>query len=237
MTTGWRAVLVAGLVAGFVSGPAQPLAAQTPVVVELFTSQGCASCPPADANLAELAARDDVIALALHVDYWDYLGWKDPFAHAGFTERQKSYARAVGSKMIYTPQVIVAGTARVPGFKTAEIASLIRQHAAAAGTVQLELLREGNALRIRATAEPPLDRAVQIVLVRYRPAETVTIERGENAGRTETYHNIVTAWNAIAQWAGDAPIRVDAVADGPDPVVVIVQEPGPGPIIAAARLR
>jgi hypothetical protein len=216
---------------------ALPAEAQTPVVVELYTSQGCSSCPPADAFLGDLAARDDVIALALHVDYWDYLGWKDVFAQARFTERQKAYARNAGTRMIYTPQMVVAGAGHVPGQRTDEIGALIRDRAARTATVRLALAREGATLHITAEAERPFTRPVDVQLVRYIPRQTVRIERGENAGRTETYHNIVTAWEALAVWRGDAPLALEAAAPGPEPVVVIVQEPGPGPIIAAARLR
>lgn len=229
----FRAAALAVALAGTVSSAA----AQVPVVVELYTSQGCSSCPPADAFLAEMAPRDDVIALALHVDYWDYLGWKDPFAHARFTERQKAYARAAGSKMIYTPQLIIAGAGRVQGFQPSEIRRLIAQHQTVAPTVRIELARERDVLRIRAVADRPLDVPAVVQLVRYRPSETMTIERGENAGRTDTFHNIVTAWEAIAQWSGTGPLALEAMAPGSDPVVVIVQEPGPGAIIAAARLR
>ncbi len=225
-------VLMSGLVAG--TGTAQ---AQAPVVVELFTSQGCSACPPADAYFADLAVRDDIIALALHVDYWDYLGWQDPFANPRFTERQKSYARAAGSRMIYTPQMIVSGVGRVEGFRTDEIAALISRHGTQASPVRLRLERIGDTVRIRATAEPPLDFDVLVQLIRYRPSQTMTIERGENAGRTDTYHNIVTAWDALAHWSGQEPLVLDASAAGDDPVVVLVQRPGPGAILAAARLR
>ena len=229
--------LRAATAAGCLALASLPAAAQTPVVVELYTSQGCSSCPPADAFLGDLASRDDVIALALHVDYWDYLGWKDVFAHSRFTDRQKAYARSAGSKMIYTPQMIVAGVGRIPGLRADEVGAMIRDKAARAATVRLALTREGGVLRIAAEAERPFARPVEVQLVRYTPRQTVRIERGENAGRTETYHNIVTAWEALALWPGDVPLALQAAAPGSDPVVVIVQEPGPGPIIAAARLR
>jgi hypothetical protein len=233
MGLGLRAALAAGMFAAAV--PAGQ--AQVPVVVELYTSQGCSACPPADAFLAELALRDDVIALALHVDYWDYLGWKDAFAQPRFTERQKAYARAAGSTMVYTPQLIVGGGARIAGFKTAEIRALIAERARLEPGVRLELLREGERLRILAEALKPFARPVVVQLVRYRPAETMTIERGENAGRTETFRNIVTVWESVAQWSGKTPLVLEVPVPGPDPVAVIVQEPGPGRIIGAAQLR
>ncbi len=97
-------------------------------MVELFTSQGCSSCPPADAYLAHLATEPDVIALALHVDYWDYIGWTDKFGSPPFTERQKAYARAEGHRTIYTPQMIVNGTERIAGTNPAQVESDIRHH-------------------------------------------------------------------------------------------------------------
>ena len=97
-----------------------------PVVVELFTSQGCSSCPPADALLHELSKRDDVIPLALHVDYWDYIGWKDSFAQPAFTARQRGYAQASGRRAIYTPQMIIGGQFDVVGNRPMDVAAIIR---------------------------------------------------------------------------------------------------------------
>ncbi|PLL13118.1 DUF1223 domain-containing protein [Tabrizicola sp. TH137] len=208
-----------------------------PVVVELYTSQGCASCPPADEFLAELAAHEEVIALALHVDYWDYIGWEDSFAHAAFTERQKSYARAVKSRMIYTPQMIVGGLDRVEGNTPDAVVKLIGKHLAAERPVRLTLERQGDQVVIRAVAEPPLSSGVEVQLVRYLPEAMVAIERGENAGKTVTYHNIVTEWTKLGDWPGVAPLELVAPAPGAEPVVVILQEPGPAAILAAARVE
>ena len=99
--------------------------ARADVVVELYTSQGCSSCPPADALLEQLAARDDVIALSLHVDYWDYLGWQDAFANPAFTKRQRGYAARAGSSMIYTPQMVIGGRDHIVGTKGMELSDLI----------------------------------------------------------------------------------------------------------------
>ena len=105
-----------------------PATAQSPVVVELFTSQGCSSCPPADKLMHELAKRDDVIALALHVDYWDYIGWKDVFAQPEFTARQRAYARLGNRKMIYTPQMVINGRDHVVGSNPKDTNALISSH-------------------------------------------------------------------------------------------------------------
>ncbi|AZB56373.1 DUF1223 domain-containing protein [Cereibacter sphaeroides] len=210
---------------------------QAGVVVELFTSQGCSACPPADAFLAALAADPRVIPLALHVDYWDYIGWEDQFADARFTQRQKSYARAIGSRTIYTPQMIVGGTDRVEGNAPEKVAALILKHMQAAERVGLWLERDGDVLRIHAEADPPLDEAVRVQLVRYRPEETVAIEHGENEGRTVTYRNIVTSWEVVGDWGGQAPLSIEAKAAGSEPLAVILQNEGPGAILAAASLR
>lgn len=207
-----------------------------PVLVELYTSQGCSSCPPADALLAELAERDDVLALALHVDYWDYLGWADAFARPEFTQRQKRYARAAGARMIYTPQMVIAGTDRVQGHKAAEIADRIAAHAASLPRVALSVTREGQGIRIQASAEPPLSVPAIVHLVRYVPEQAVSIERGENAGREVLYRNIVTEWRALAEWAGAEPVQLRVSAERGHPLAVIVQEQGPGAVLAAARI-
>lgn len=210
---------------------------QPVVVVELYTSQGCSSCPPADEYMAELVADPRVIPLALHVDYWDYIGWKDKFASPEFTKRQKAYAKAAGSRTIYTPQMIVGGQERVEGHQPDALAALISQHAALSAPVTLNLIRKGGMVLISAEADPPLGAGVQVQLVRYRPAEQITIESGENAGKTVTYHNIVTSWQNLGLWAGTAPLELEAVAEGEEPVVVILQNEGPAGIVAAARLN
>lgn len=207
------------------------------VVVELFTSQGCSACPPADAYIERLAGRDDVIALALHVDYWDYIGWADAFASPAFTERQKEYAKAINDRVIYTPQFVVQGTERVEGVHPMQMADLITAHRDAAHPVTVRLEREGDSVRIRISAEPPLSQAALVQLVRYIPQETMLIERGENAGRTVSYHNIVTLWDTISRWDGQAPLEMIAKAEGDQPVVVVIQAEGHGPILAAARSR
>ncbi|MEZ5779900.1 MAG: DUF1223 domain-containing protein [Paracoccaceae bacterium] len=209
----------------------------SPVVLELYTSQGCSSCPPADKILAGMAGRDDVIALALHVDYWDYLGWKDAFGDPKFSKRQRAYARFAGARTVYTPQMIVGGMDHLVGVRPAELDALIRSHANKAEKVDLRLGRQGGAVQLSATAAAALPRGSVVQLVRYKPVERVEIRRGENAGRVFDYANIVTEWSQIAEWDGASPLDLRIKAGGSDPVVVIIQEPGPGPILAAARLR
>ncbi|SLN41916.1 hypothetical protein PSA7680_02078 [Pseudoruegeria aquimaris] len=206
------------------------------VVVELYTSQGCSSCPPADALLTELAKRPDVLALALHVDYWDYIGWKDIFANPAHTARQKAYARAAGKRMIYTPQMVIDGAEHVVGNKPDEVEALIRLHAEDGREVDLRASRAGNAISIRAEAAPGLGGDMVVQLVRFLPTATVEIGRGENAGRKLTYTNIVRSWMPVAMWDGSAPFTLQAQAEGEEPAAVIIQREGFGEILAAVRV-
>ncbi|MEM9975028.1 MAG: DUF1223 domain-containing protein [Pseudomonadota bacterium] len=206
------------------------------VVVELFTSQGCSSCPPADALLGELSARDDVLPLALHVDYWDYIGWKDEFADPAHTVRQKGYARAAGDRTIYTPQMIVGGTEHVIGYKPMKLATIIEKHGDQAAPVALTLTRTGDRLRIVANAEETLAGGYLFQLVSWRPKAEVSIGRGENAGRTLTYHNVVSRLAEIGQWNGQGRHAITVEIPDQGPHAILLQRSGPGPIVAAARV-
>ena len=216
------------------SAPAH--AQNSPVVIELFTSQGCSSCPPADAMLHKLAERDDVIALALHVDYWDYIGWKDIFADPAYTKRQKGYAHKQGRRMIYTPQMIINGQDDVVGAKPMDVAELIRKHHAQPVKVQLEARRLGDIVTIRATPVAETG-PMTVQLVRFMPKQSVEITRGENRGKTVSDAHITHGWTELGKWDGSAPFELNADAAGDDPVVVIVQGAGYGPILAAIELR
>jgi hypothetical protein len=224
------------LALGTILAPSQsPAEAKLPVVVELFTSQGCSSCPPADSILADIARMDGVIALALHVDYWDYIGWPDSFAAPTHTQRQEAYARTAGEKMIYTPQIIVNGMDRVVGGDAMAVMERVHAHADATTPIDLRLSREGGQVRIE--AEPVLlAHPLEVQVVRYLPQDEIAITGGENAGLTMAYHNIVTSWDTAGTWDGAEPLSMAVPADGPEPVVIILQEPGPGRIRAAARL-
>jgi len=224
----------AAICATVLCGPA--LAGNQPVVVELYTSQGCSSCPPADKLLGELAQRDDVIALALHVDYWDYIGWKDIFGSPAHTQRQKYYAKAAGERTIYTPQLIVGGKEHVVGYRPMELAQLIAAHRAAPDRVKIAVVRTGTVVRIDAQmVEGPAVRMV-VQMARYSPKEVVAIERGENSGNTFTYHNVVLDWAVVGEWDGAAPLSLEVAAPA-GPAAVIIQQAGFGPVMAAARLK
>lgn len=229
-----------------ISLPAQHSAAQDlpssyPVVIELFTSQGCSSCPPADALLVELAKRDDVLPLALHVDYWDYIGWKDIFADPRFTERQRAYAKAAGHRTIYTPQMIVGGQDHIVGFKPMKLADLIADHRRKIESSQLGLtaVRSGDSLSISLTNTGARSRDLRVQVVGYQPHKTVAIRVGENAGKSIDYANIVTSWTHVGDWDGASPIHLGFGLTSADPVAVIVQQNLnglPGEIVAALRV-
>jgi len=212
-------------------------AQSSPVVVELFTSQGCSSCPPADEFLAELAKRDDVIALSLHVDYWDYIGWKDVFADPKFTDRQHAYARAAGKRMVYTPQMVIAGQEHVVGTKPGEVSRLIKARGKIPDPVKLSVTRKGNRLEIMAEPlQEGLGRMV-VQMVRFKSGEKVRIKRGENAGRDLFYVNVVTDWEVLKEWNGRSPLSIAAKITGDDDCVIIIQRASHGPVLAAARVR
>ncbi|MCZ4353767.1 DUF1223 domain-containing protein [Roseovarius aestuarii] len=209
---------------------------QRQVVVELFTSQGCSSCPPADALLHELAAREDVIALALHVDYWDYIGWKDVFANNAYTRRQHAYAKAGKRRMVYTPQMIVNGQQDVVGNRPKDVNALINRHMGQPKTVDLSVTRQGGQITVSAQslsgAEPLI-----VQMVRFVPQSDVKITRGENAGNTFSYANVVTDLVELGRWDRRAALSMKARVDQEANIAVILQRPGFGAIEAAALVR
>lgn len=214
-------------------------AEQVPVVVELFTSQGCSSCPPADALLHDLGKREDVIALALHVDYWDYIGWKDEFAIPGHTTRQQAYAHLGGRRVIYTPQMIINGEDSVVGARAMEIFDAISRQRSQPVGATLDVSRNGNSVRVQVApvAGTTEKGEFAIVMVHYAPLKEVAIKRGENAGRTLSYANVVMDWHSVSTWDGTAAAEFEADIDSNFEAVVFVQRRGPGRIIAAARVQ
>lgn len=221
-----------------IGGLSLPLRAQdNPVVVELYTSQGCSSCPAADALLHELAEREDVIALALHVDYWDYIGWKDPFGNPAHSDRQRAYAAEGNRRSVYTPEMVVNGVTDIVGAKPMKLAKAISDHARKAPRLAMEISRDGDDLRISARSLAQVPDDMTIHMLRYTPMQTTEIKRGENAGKTLKYANIVEGWTVLGSWDGTSPLAMVAPAPGPKPAVVIIQSRTAGPILAAARLR
>ena len=211
------------------------MAEADPVVVELYTSQGCSSCPAADAMLGQLAERSDVIALSLHVDYWDWIGWEDTFADPRFSERQRAYAAGWGSSMVFTPQFVVGGTEQVAGASGMELARLIDE----ARSRTPDLLRAASAAEGRTVMVDRSDRGGQIVLVTILPEAHVRILHGENAGRTIAYHNVVTGWDVLGAWSGEpGSFPVPDPRPGTRQVVLAqaVQGGRPGAVLGAVVL-
>ncbi|MCB1352256.1 MAG: DUF1223 domain-containing protein [Rhodobacteraceae bacterium] len=224
----------------FVS-PQAGRAQQNAVVLELYTSQGCSSCPPADALLPKLADMPGVIALALHVDYWDYLGWKDSFGNVQYTKRQKAYAKALHHRPLYTPQAVIQGQDIIVGHQEPQIVKALNAYMSEPSPVRLDIDRgAGGILSIRATSRDgaALPGPFDVQLVQFLESEGVDIEGGENAGRNMTYTNIVTDWRTVAHWDGLTPLDLEITDLAPDqPVAVIVQEAGTGPVVTAAELH
>ena len=215
------------------SGPAS-----SPVVVELFTSQGCSSCPPADALLGELAQRPDVVALAFHVDYWDYIGWKDPFASSAMTARQRQYAGALGLRMIYTPQMVVDGRIDVVGSHRSEVQTAIETSAAKPKlAVRIEADGRGGHRALIPAGDSREDATIWLAVLD-REQET-RVARGENGGRTLKEFNIVREWRQIGTWTGSAVTLPLEAAAGEDrnACAVIVQSGSTGPVLGAALLK
>jgi hypothetical protein len=218
---------------------------QPKAMVELFTSQGCSSCPTADALLARLAKRDDIVALSLPVDYWDYLGWKDTLANPKFSERQRAYAKARGDGAIYTPQAVVNGLVHVNGSDESKIGRNIDKTGKSLGAshVGLRLSREKDRLVVDVGALPPgaTPKEATLWLAVISSSITVPIERGENQGKTVTYNNVVRELIPIGMWNGKAMTvqleRHSFMQPGTDRCAVLLQQGHAGPIVGAALLR
>jgi hypothetical protein len=215
--------------------------AQTRGVIELFTSQGCSSCPPADQLLGRLAEEPAIVAMSLPIDYWDYLGWKDTLASPENTARQRSYARARGD-MVYTPQVVVNGKIPVPGTNEQAITQALADSRRDASIlmVPVELAFRGEELAVTIPAGASSVDA-QIWVCGLSSSMPVTIERGENRGHTLTYYNVIRHRLKVGDWTGAAvKLRVptaDFVDKTVDRVAVIVQAgtlDNPGPVLGAA---
>lgn len=223
------ALALASLLLG-IGATAPALAESRPIVVELFTSQGCSSCPPADALLGELAKRDDVIALGFHVDYWDGLGWKDPLSRPEATARQRAYAHQFGRRQVYTPQLVVDGADEAVGSDRAEVTRLLRQ-AKPQAAAPVSFSADGRALTIGAGSGNG-----RVLLVRFALHRTTQVAAGENARHTAQDTNGVEAVQTLGDWRGGAlTYRVEPPAAGQG-VAVLVQADD-GHILGAAALK
>lgn len=215
-------------------------AEEPPVVVELFTSQGCSSCPPADRLLGELRTRDDVIALSFHVDYWDYIGWEDPFAKARYTERQREYVRVMGGRYVYTPQMVFDGHLEAVGSRRAEVQARIARAKADGKAVRPQLVADAGGSRI-VVPEGKAETSAAVWLVLYDGRHETPVARGENAGSRLANYNVVRRLERIGTWTGsrlEIPVNLEAArAEGHAGCAVLVQEnDGNGPIVGAAAM-
>ena len=203
-TMKFSALLIAAALA-FV--PVSARADDPKVVLELFTSQGCSSCPSADAYLGELAAkRDDVVALSFHVDYWNYIGWEDRFATETTTTRQRDYGRALGIAYIYTPQLVIDGKRHVVGSNKRAVKKAIAiSKKVKARRVPVDLASSGSGgLTIEIGESDGYHGAATIWLVSVDRKHTTSVDAGENRGRTLVNHNVVRDFRSIGRWVGDA---------------------------------
>lgn len=227
-----RPILLTLAAAIVTAGPAQSLPAAQPTVLELFTSQGCSSCPPADIAVARAADRPDVIALSFNVTYWDHLGWKDTFARPEFTARQVAYARALGHGAPYTPEVVAGGRVDGVGNSPGRIDQLIaRGRADATATVSAS---DG---RVTVSAGVAPRRGAEVWLVRYDPRVIqVPVKAGENTGKTLPQRNVVRRLSRLGAWTG---ATATFALPHPEPGLrdlVLVQVRDGGPILAMGRL-
>ena len=210
-----------------------------PVVVELFTTQGCSSCPTADSYLGQLAQRKDVLPLSYHVDYWDYIGWKDQFSDPAYVGRQRAYAMTLGHHMVYTPQVVVAGAVDAQGSERSVIEQKIREAKARQRMYPLEVARDPQSGEVLLELpEAPLPVPATIWLVTYQYKDQAAIDRGVNSGRTLDSFNTVRSLQKVGVWngkAGTMALQLDAKAKSakPNACAIFANLADYGPIVAA----
>ena len=216
-------LLLGALIESLVSAPFAMAAADNPLVLELFTSQGCSSCPPADRYLGKLKReRPDFLVLDFHIDYWDGLGWKDPFSLPAATARQQAYDHLLGSE-VYTPQLVIGGSRQAVGSDRDAIAAAIAgayEDRAALPPVALTVSPQGSDLRVDVAAGRG---SGQLWLIGYDDRHTTAIGRGENGGLTEAEVNIVRSIRRLAVWGGD-PLHLEAARPIGQRVAVLLQQ-------------
>lgn len=215
-----------------------------PIVVELFTSQGCSSCPPADNFLGDLAKRPDVLALSFHVDYWDYIGWKDPYAFHVATERQRKYSHNFSLSYIYTPQMVVNGVAQGVGSDRFDIDALITKastRSVARPSFALERQKDGGIVVHVGAGDAK--KPATIWLACYDREQTTKVLRGENGGATLTNYHVVRDFESLGLWKGaavDLPVPPEEVAEFENEpnrgIAALLQVDGNGQILTASTL-
>jgi hypothetical protein len=194
------------LAASLVLAAAPASAAGRPILIELFTSEGCSSCPPADAFLTELAARPEVLALSMHVDYWDRLGWKDRFSSAALTARQRRYATLLGLATVYTPQMVIDGHWQAVGSDRAAVGEALAAASRKRAAVPVALGFSGNKARVRIAAAPSGQPTISasVILVGFDRGASDAVHGGENSGRTLNYVDVVRGIARIGAFHGKA---------------------------------
>lgn len=212
-------------------------------LIELFTSQGCSSCPPADRLLGQLSKNSSLVTLSLPIDYWDYLGWRDTLALHRHAQRQRGYARSRGDREVYTPQAVVNGVMHAVGSDKAAIEREINASLKNPATMAIPVtLTAGKQEITVAVAGGTVAHNGEVWLCGVEKAAQVHIGRGENRGRTVTYHNVVRGWHKLGQWNGKAVswhVPVSKLTAGVDEVAAIVQEDpngNPGRVLGAALI-
>jgi hypothetical protein len=228
-----------GLAGADLSRPVFAAAAATtaPVVVELFTSQGCSSCPPAEAFLGELADENGIIALEMHVDYWDYIGWADPFASPQMTERQRDYASHLDLPYVYTPQMVIDGQRNAVGSNRQEVRTAIGESILHGKPLAIDYIEaDGDKIVIPAGESP--DGGATVWLAAYDGLHETAVERGENSGRRLKNRNVVRELVELGHWTGERleiPVDMEEMAArGRSGCAVLVQQGRTGPILGAA---
>ena len=245
---GRRSLLIGGAAAAGVAVTAArvatakpPGAAEGPWAIELFTSQGCSSCPPADAYLGALAKRPDIVALSFHVDYWDYIGWKDAFATRATTDRQRAYARVLKQRYVYTPEMVVEGIGHDTGRERAGIERLVgeaQRRSAKRATPELSRT-SGGALTVKLADFPIEGLPADVTLAIYDRRHSTPVASGENQGRMLENFNIVRRLEVLSRWDGAAASWTieDAGLQPGLGAAVIVQRADHGPVIGCNKLE
>jgi len=226
---------IALVAVAFLLAAVPPAAAEDVTVVELFTSQGCSSCPPADAQLRELSKEAGIVALSLHVNYWDYIGWKDPFASATTTERQHLYASSLKQRFVYTPEMVIDGYTDINGANPAQVKSTIaKARSRDRLRLKVEASVDGGKVKVSIPAADGGKKA-SVWLFEIDREHTTQVARGENGGRTLVNANVVRSLKKIGEWDGDAvelTADLDEAGDR-DACAIVIQEAATGPVLGA----